>query len=696
MAAALGASALALSLAPTPASAIVAKIGGHGYGVTPIKGVSTAGLARAYRAPRSSRLPGSSEARNYDGPPFGGGPLEYFEGPVMHTNNSHVIYWDPSGEFTATTKAILAGYFTDVAHDSGLASNVFGIGGQYTDTTGNAAYSATFAGERTDSAVYPTIGDCVTPKGPKADLGPYAKCLFDSQLQTELSKFIEVHGLPTGPTQLYFLALPHSVATCLPTVEEGEQVCSNNFFCAYHSYITPGTASEIIYAAIPFSLLDSGSAKGCQNDGNLGIQQPNPDNAGGKDAETRFADVALKYISHEAIEAITDPLVNNKTAWVDEHGLEIGDKCNGVEGNGSGVGYDANSFLPTLGGSAFTDNLFNQSINGGHFYLQGEWDNARAACLMRPVTISSPSFTAAPSQTTVGNPVAFSGGAADPYGKLGLAWSFGDGGTGAGSSPSHTYGAPGVYTVTMTTKDALTGSTSAPAEHTVVVNDIPTASFAMAPNPATASSPVAFDASASSDPDGSIVGYSWSFGDGGTGSGATPSHAYGAAASDTVTLTVTDSAGQVASVTHVVTVNAAVPPPNSGFGAVAVTFNSKSGAVTFTESVTDPGTFTWLLTFQNGKFGVFAASKSKCKKGFVRLGGRCRPSRIVFAKGSKLVAVPGTVSFTVKPSASALKALRNALRQKKGLPVTALLTFQSARGGSPVSHTRSVTVKLKK
>jgi hypothetical protein len=163
-----------------------------------------------------------------------------------------------------------------------------------------------------------------------------------------------------------------------------------------------------------------------------------------------------------------------------------------------------------------------------------------------------------------------------------------------------------------------------------------------------------------------------------------------------VTLTVTDSAGQVASVTHVVTVNAAVPPPNSGFGAVAVTFNSKSGAVTFTESVTDPGTFTWLLTFQNGKFGVFAASKSKCKKGFVRLGGRCRPSRIVFAKGSKLVAVPGTVSFTVKPSASALKALRNALRQKKGLPVTALLTFQSARGGSPVSHTRSVTVKLKK
>jgi hypothetical protein len=43
-----------------------------------------------------------------------------------------------------------------------------------------------------------------------------------------------------------------------------------------------------------------------------------------------------------------------------------------------------------------------------------------------------------------------------------------------------------------------------------------------------------------------------------------------------------------------------------------------------------------------------------------------------------------------------LKALKNALKQKKGLPVTITLTFQSARGGSPVSHTRVLTVKLRK
>jgi hypothetical protein len=54
------------------------------------------------------------------------------------------------------------------------------------------------------------------------------------------------------------------------------------------------------------------------------------------------------------------------------------------------------------------------------------------------------------------------------------------------------------------------------------------------------------------------------------------------------------------------------------------------------------------------------------------------------------------VAFTVKPTRAALTALKNALRRNSGLPVTIRLTFQSARGGSPVSHTQLVTVKLKK
>ncbi|MEA1865910.1 MAG: PKD domain-containing protein [Euryarchaeota archaeon] len=55
---------------------------------------------------------------------------------------------------------------------------------------------------------------------------------------------------------------------------------------------------------------------------------------------------------------------------------------------------------------------------------------------------------------------------------------------------------------------------------------------------------VAFDGSGSSDPDGSIVSYTWYFGDGGTGTGMIPpTHTYVQDGTYTVTLTVTDNDG---------------------------------------------------------------------------------------------------------------------------------------------------------
>ena len=138
------------------------------------------------------------------------------------------------------------------------------------------------------------------------------------------------------------------------------------------------------------------------------------------------------------------------------------------------------------------------------------------------------------------------------------------------------------------------------------------------------------------------------------------------------------------------------PSPDSDFnllGRPAV--NSKTGAITFTASVSNPGTFTWLITFQNGKFGAFTASKARCETGRLAVDGKCRLAKIAFGEAHMSVDTAGAVSFTVAPSASARQALENALKHGRGLPVTAILTFQSALGGLPVSHTQSIAVTLK-
>ncbi|MBB6171784.1 subtilisin family serine protease [Nocardiopsis mwathae] len=147
-------------------------------------------------------------------------------------------------------------------------------------------------------------------------------------------------------------------------------------------------------------------------------------------------------------------------------------------------------------------------------------------------------------------------GSAAPDGDItAYAWDFGDGTTSRDATPTHTYTDEGTYTVTLTVT-ASTGATgSASVDLTVGTdpgNEAPTAAF-----DATCYSfwgLCAFDASASSDPDGTIVSYGWDFGDGTTGSGRTTWHFYSTAGTYEVTLTVTDDQGATGTATKSVTV----------------------------------------------------------------------------------------------------------------------------------------------
>ena len=111
---------------------------------------------------------------------------------------------------------------------------------------------------------------------------------------------------------------------------------------------------------------------------------------------------------------------------------------------------------------------------------------------------------------------------------MSYSWDYGDGSPlGSGVTSSHIYNTPGTYTVTLTVSDgSLTGS----ATTTITVtapNTAPTASFTATPTSGEAPLTVSLDGSGSSDLEGSIVSYSWDYGDGSPlGSGVTSSHIY--------------------------------------------------------------------------------------------------------------------------------------------------------------------------
>ena len=150
---------------------------------------------------------------------------------------------------------------------------------------------------------------------------------------------------------------------------------------------------------------------------------------------------------------------------------------------------------------------------------------------------------------------------------------FGDGNTGTGATTSHTYATAGTFTVSLTVTDD--GGLTDTVTTTATISDAPAGNQPPTANPGgpytgTVDTPLSFDGSGSTDPDGNgtIVSYAWDFGDGSTGTGATTTHTYATAGTYTVSLTVTDDGGLTDTVTTTATISdgqvACVETPGNG------------------------------------------------------------------------------------------------------------------------------------
>ncbi len=431
--------------------------------------------------------------------------------PVLHKNETYAIYWDPTDHYHGDWQHLIDTFFQGLGAESGSTATVFAVDSQYTDKSDQpASYRSTFRGAYTDTDPYPTTGNCTDPHplavvdriGPLNAKDQHTEvCLTDAQIRKELQIFIADHGLQQGMSSIFYLLTPPGVTVCLDgggvtghcsdyyqaSFVEGETEAEEEAkikqeeesyersFCSYHSAFSDATlenvskpeANTIIYGAIPWSAggegdyhlapVDRTPAYDCQDGGfyrnpsthvfeqekakeakieskkeeeehpknaeeklkqkaeeaktkaleGPHEEEPNqpPSGTNGPDGspDTGLADLIISQIGVQQQSIVTDPLLN---AWRDEAGDEVTEECR-------------NYFLEYLGGSAtaneftFAGTLYNQTFNGFNAYIDDAFNLAAlrlpypgVPCLTGISLV--PQFTA-PNTVNAGELVGFDG-----------------------------------------------------------------------------------------------------------------------------------------------------------------------------------------------------------------------------------------------------------------------------------------------
>ncbi len=206
-----------------------------------------------------------------------------------------------------------------------------------------------------------------------------------------------------------------------------------------------------------------------------------------------------------------------------------------------------------------------------------------------------PSFTVSPNPALTNSTVSFDASASkDPEGAVAkYEWDLDSNGTyetntGATPTVTRSYSIPGDRAIGLRVTDSE-GATATAMRTLTIQNQLPVASFTASPNPVLSGVSTTLNASASSDPDGTIAKYEWDLDGNGsyetdTGTTASKVTSYATPGERVVGLRVTDNSGATTTTTRTLTVENRAPSasftatPNPALSGATVSFNASASA----------------------------------------------------------------------------------------------------------------------
>ncbi len=280
------------------------------------------------------------------------GDLVYHGGAVMRKQSVHAIFWEPSKlpdgtktHVSTTYNSLINRFLTDF-RDSRLAR----IAAQYHAKRADGSwYAPGFAPFDANTMAW-------------VDTDPYLKsgnqgvCVSTADVVAEIHKAIGKNHWPSDDPNAIFTVFLSS-GEC-PSGLTGDD-------CGFHSTSdksSPGP--RVVYAVVPYPSPQSCSQYYTSTARTPKLTASAEPFTNGPNHDP-YADAAISPLSHELMEAATDPSVGS--GWTDTapKPKEIGDRC-------------AWWFGPYP--YAFDSGNANLLVNGHPYLVQEEWSNARQAC----------------------------------------------------------------------------------------------------------------------------------------------------------------------------------------------------------------------------------------------------------------------------------------------------------------------------